>query len=95
MRKQSLFLLPHFFLTSLFSAKKMKGMMYRVYFFRREFWKYHAVQTAELLFIITGDMNISAYRTIMSYDSNGISSPFNQLFKSDKGVAYSDRKSVV
>ncbi|ERJ85222.1 hypothetical protein HMPREF1987_00198 [Peptostreptococcaceae bacterium oral taxon 113 str. W5053] len=39
MRKQSLFLLPHFFLTSLFSAKKMKGMMYRVYFFRREFWK--------------------------------------------------------
>ena len=90
MRKQSLFLLPHFFLTSLFSAKKMKGMMYRVYFFRREFWKYHAVQTAELLFIITGDMNISAYGALYRYDGNGIGSPFNQLFKSDKGVAVKD-----
>ena len=45
------------------------------------------VQTAELLFIITGDMNISAYGALYRYDGNGIGSPFNQLFKSDKGVA--------
>ena len=45
------------------------------------------VQTAELLFIITGDMNISTYGVpIVGYNSNGIGSPFNQLFKSESGV---------
>ena len=45
------------------------------------------VQTAELLFIITGDMNISAYGVpIIGQDGNGIGSPFNQLFKSESSV---------
>ena len=78
MRKQSFFLASPFFSYFTFLCEKdERNDVQSIFFSQGILEKNLFVQTAELLFIITGDMNISAYGALYRYDGNGIGSPFN------------------